>query len=242
MATERQFAPNDFIGLTPGTFVGTGAVSFVALVERVSDGATWSPILAGTSGATSRWAFGFTLASAGAHPNSFHYRAAGTTGDFSTTTVTVADGWTMIGACRPAGAATTTRYHIKKTASRFWTHENGSVQCQNALASDTLRIGYDQNDASTMKIAFVAAWDSQLADSAYDGMSSVQRVLALAPQGAWLLDQSATSLTVYDLIRAQNQSGISGTTVITEAVTVFDLSRPKKRTAMLGTRQPLVRW
>jgi hypothetical protein len=120
---------------------------------------------------------------------------------FSTTTVTVADGWVLVAVTKTSGTSTA-RFHKFVYSTDAWVHENFDAAFGGTGRTPTeMRFSNNEGGARTSAdIAIGGTWDRVLADADLEQLPyTLQQWFASAPKTLWLLDQSATSQTLGDL-------------------------------------------
>lgn len=141
---------------------------------------------------------------------------------------TTADGWSIVGAGKAAGASTP-RHHKYVVSSNSWTHAPGTATVGDPdQVSDAIRVGsWRDNDFWNGDIAWVAVWKRNLSDAEFELLAGGRvSILSTAPDCFAILDQQVTSMLVKDEVGGASQTAITGTTVATASVPGFNYGAP----------------
>jgi len=200
---------SEFLTFSSGAVSGTGAVSMVALVNRLT-GTGFRTIVDLSQGASQRLGLQF-------NGTNLVYVAGGA---FPSVDIGWgdSDGWVIVGATRAAGTATP-RAHLWRASNDTWTHTNwGSTVGDADPGGDTVRIGEmaDFGEFFPGRMALVGWWDRALSDAELEGMTgSLAAWLATAPAALWRLDQDDVATPVLDITGGgADQIARAGTTVV----------------------------
>ena len=205
----RNFNGNETITLSKGSnFAGTGAVTYMALLNKNADTAFHS-ILTGLNGGAFAWEFGFS------NDDNLMWSSAS---DFyhadGTTAVLASDVSAVVAVTKAAGNAVPRNHRFK---SGTWVHaNNGASNASNVGAWDAWCIGYNAaTDPLVADLAWVAVRDVALTDAQIEQAAlSWANLLSLLPDAAWVLDQAAVTEKVIDWTGGgANESGRTGTSV-----------------------------
>lgn len=209
----RTITGGDHLDCAIGGLVGTpaGAATLATVFRRGSDG-TWDTIVSLETSANAS-----KLSMQISDTNNLSYVSAAS--DRSTNiSVVTADGWCLLVVTKASGTSTP-RGHKYVYATDTWTH---------ADASST--VGGDSSDLTAGRVQFgrwgtgdpvdgdyqaAGVWKRQLGDAEVETLAhSLQSWYASAPNGLWLLDQSATTQNVIDSTGlGANQQALVGTSV-----------------------------
>lgn len=151
-------------------------------------------------------------------------------GSQSNSTTTVANAWQFVAATKAAGSATP-RFHFYTFSTGVWVHENGSAAIGDSTPSGASDIGwiaalggfYFDGD-----IAIAGAWATALTDAQVETLAfSLTPWHSYSNNGLWVLDQAATTIKVWDQSgNGANESSLTGTSVATSAVPVWNRGAP----------------
>jgi hypothetical protein len=200
----------------------TGACTVVVIIKSNSDTQATGVIHLGAS--TS----GSARIGIGLSATKQYWRIAGSTPAATTIGQTVADGWGLQAWCRAAGAAQTVRQHSYIFGTGVWAHADHATTAGNAAAPITSCTIGAEVTASFWNgdIAAVIVFDRKLTDQEIESLAwSLTTWQSLAPKILWMLDQSAVAQLVDDMSGlGAAQSAISGTSVSTSSLPVFNYS------------------
>ena len=161
----------------------TGATTLLIVVKIVTTNDTaWLSFLDNDNGA------GATRPSIGRRDTGNIYYSDGIAID-DAVAIQDADGWAVIAATRPAGAAQTVRAH-KCVIGGAPTHTNVGLTFNNVSATVRLRIG-GPGDWANIKVAAAAIFNADLTDGNLEGIATAattQSIADLSPY--WLVDDS----------------------------------------------------
>lgn len=146
-----------------------------------------------------------------------------------------ADGWCLIAASRASGAgARVVRFHKYVFSTNTWSHQDSAAasSTNGGAPAVHVNVGCEESSVGAFDgffdgdIAVVGAWDVQLTDAQIEALAfTLQPWFQVNPRGLWLLDQSATGQKVVDFSGGgANESAISGTTVATSSVPIFNIT------------------
>ncbi len=146
-----------------------------------------------------------------------------------TTTINAASGWRFIAGTRAAGTSTP-RLHIYDYQARTWVHENASSTVGNISTNTQVTFGVNNVGSQFFvgDIAVGGTWSTALTDDQVEPLAfSLAPWYSYSCKGLWVLDQAATGTKVWDLTGGgAKETGISGTTVSTAAVPVWNRGAP----------------
>lgn len=195
----------------------TGAFTIVALVKKGDDSNfQW---IVGVNDSTTAFKYGlcFDGTTLTGVVNGF--------GDVTGPTLTVANGYMLVGFGKAAGTSTP-RFHSYIYGTDTFSHTNASgTQGDPASGAGEIKFGVAFNGAEAYAgdTAQLAIFNRNLADVEFEQLAfSLQGWYAAAPVGAWEFDQESTSMPIRDWTgNGANQTSISGTSVATASVPVF---------------------
>lgn len=197
--------------------------TFLCVVKRNSTG--WNGLIVSHDlGGTGNISLEITDNAGGNHLN---YGNSSFTANSNLANVVNADNWCLVGASKATGNVAP-RFHRYKYDTDAWIHETGSGNVTDGSASPTsgtYRLGqWQTTDFLNGDMAIAAVWNRALADAEIELLPfSLTAWYASAPVALWVLDQAATTMTMNDLTGGgSNQSAITGTTVSTNSVPVFN--------------------
>lgn len=139
--------------------------------------------------------------------------------------------WGIAAISRPGGASAIQRFHSKDlTNNGTWIHEPDSTARAGGVEPTTsgyLAFGEWQDaDDFTGRMAVCAVYAANLSDAEIATMVGVQAMLDLNPVGLWVFDQNDVAINLIDLTgNGANQIAITGTSVSSETVPNFDMTR-----------------
>lgn len=231
MASVRSFDGNaDYITLDIGAcniHDYNDDITIVAVSRYGSAG--WNAIITACAGGTATGDVRWSLEHSG---NNMSYN--GEDGDNilsgSPLNTIGVDEWWITAAKRAAGQTMDVEFWGRDlTNNGSWINVNpgSNVTASGLSIPDRILIGrWGYTDDMNGRIAFVAVYDRVLTDAEVQSIAGVQDALALSPVGAWLFDQASTSESVIDITgNSANQIAISGTSVVTDTVPNFDMTR-----------------
>lgn len=194
----------------------------IAAVLRLGDTTDGSLIYAEASGGGERFYMGV-------FGGSYHY-APGGMGPQNTVSASTSDSWHLVATTKASGTAAP-RGHKHVYDTNAWTHTDagGSVGDGSTLgAGAVFRLAtWAQSEFLNAHIAWVGIWTRAMTDAEVENLaSSLQAVLASAPAALWLLDQSATTQAVVDLVGTAHQSSATDVAVSGESVPTFSYGHP----------------
>lgn len=225
----RTFASGDKVRCATGNAAPlNGAVTMAvnAKLDASRDGA-WRNLLAMlTSGGV--WSHGYAFELDNGNKAAFS-RDSGATTCLSTTTTTAADGWCLHVVTKVTGSATP-RYHRYKYSTGVWVHENMSTTSLDASGEATglVEIGGtlgSSSDNFVGDIAQAGVFNVALADQDVESLAFTLQAWFGSSKGLWPLDQSTIGQKVVDYSGGgSNESALTGTSVSTNSVPVFNVS------------------
>jgi hypothetical protein len=215
----RAFAAgSDVVTLSPGTAAGITFGTFGLIVRRGSDsgGGSWTSLMTIWTGGTPRASVTFD--------GSDNLAFEGGPGDGSSAvSLKTADGWALVTWSKATGSAA---INVQKYLFATDAWSTGSISAMgNWTGGTSLQIGQGISSAFDGDIAVAGVWGRALSDAEIKNLPfSLHAWHAAAPNGLWVLDQSLTTQAVGDLTGGgANQSAITGTTVSTSSVPVFNI-------------------
>ena len=218
----RAFGGADIIQFSVGGLVGIGSSghSLWAICRRSADGSWHTPISIETSGGSSKLAMQFS------DTNRIQL-IIGSSNKDTTVAINSSDGWVLAGVSRASGSSVP-RGHKYVYSSNTWTHTDAGAATggdSTDLTGGRVQIGQWQNtDRFNGDILKVGAAKRALADAEWELLPfTLLASLGMAPDGLWLLDQSATSQAVADLTGlGANQTSLTNTSVSTNSPPVWN--------------------
>lgn len=211
------------IGAT-NVVMGPGTIAAIIRITGSTPAASYGLYHAGSaSSGTSRW--WFVISNADKLGLGF---SAST--PVSLTSVTSADGWLLVAASKATGTVAP-RFHIYKYSTNAWVHENSAgTNANSGTPATNSRIGNVTEASNSFQgdIAVCGVWSVVLADDQVESLPFTLAAwfTAAQPKGLWVLDQDTTSQKILDISGGgANESSLTGTSVATTSVPVFNLGR-----------------
>lgn len=221
MAVRQFNGSSDWIDFTLPANI-TGASTVLAVVRRTSDTSGWSSIYSHVNSAGTDGLLTFELEGSTGHQGGLSLDSGGNFAEQFSTTFLTADGWGIIG--YSSGGAATPVFHISKNGAAF-SHTAGganvaipATQAGGKLTVGRFLSGGAGSDFAALKIAAIWFFNgTALANATVDGLLAKTKTdfISAGATAGWELSQASTGTSVPDLVGAANQSGISGTTVVT---------------------------
>jgi hypothetical protein len=185
--STRASADNSEIRCAIGACNLIGALSMAMIAKKNADG-VWQALMGNhDSGDLGRPSTEFNPS------NQFVFDVATASANSGATTLTIADGWVLVGVSKATGTVTP-RLHIYKGG--VWTHAamSGSVGNPATQAGGTVRFfEYQDSDDFNGWIAVAGQCPSELADATFETLVDTNRVAwdaAFAAGGVWEFDDN----------------------------------------------------
>ncbi len=200
---------DDSIQVSLGGCNLSGDLTIAVLAKRGANGVAHALVVNHDSGAAARAGLEYRSV------NTLTYSIGGT-GAFSTTTVQVADGWTLMVLTKTTGT-TTPRYHILKQGAA-WVHENADKTLGNPTtqAGGTVRFGeWAGIDDLNGLIAVAGEWTVALTDLQCEELANEGGWAGNtggSPVGLWRF----TTAPIVDLVGTATESARTGTVISTD--------------------------
>lgn len=217
---------SDRITVSAGAWDGfAGELTFAAIVKLGSDTAGYRSILGLKDGAGNGWDFSIQ------NTQLVMWLDDEDGGAFSVPSyITVAMGWVLVAVTHGSGAATP-RFHRYRFDTDAWDHtDHSQTTTQTTPATGaSLDIGsWGAGQYFTGDIAIVGAWQSNFSDGVIERLpwTLQQWVQPTSEKSVWILDQSETTQSVADACGTSHQSSISGTSISTSSVPVWNYGSP----------------
>jgi len=226
MARTFARATVDRVTLSIGALNFVPPVTLAALVRKTTDLQGEVIFRAGTGAGASWWL------NSRAADNKLEFSNQTTQAVAATMTLTVADGWCLVGTSKATGTVAP-RFHKYVISTNTWTHENSGTTIADPttpgtnafIGSSGASSGFDGD------IAVEGVWNVVLSDAQVETLPfSLAAWRQIDPKGLWLLDQQATAQKVRDLTgNGANESSLTGTSVATTSVPLFSYGAPLPR-------------
>ncbi len=198
----------------------TGAVTLAVILKSSADGVARGVLNVGSAGASTR-----SLRTTTGNAIQLRSNNAQT----GSTSIVASDGWCFVCYTKAAGTATP-RGHKYVYGTNTWTHTDAAATLGDSTPTTSSIIGANggNNSSWTGDIAICGAYAAALTDAQVESMAyGLPPWWQVAPNGLWILDQSATAMLVNDLTGGgANQTAITGTAVGTSPVPVFSYGAP----------------
>jgi len=226
MARTFARATVDRVTLSIGALNFVPPVSLAALVRKTTDSQNEVIFRAG-SGAGASWFLNLR-----GSDNKMEFSNQTTQIQATTLTLTVADGWSLVGVSKATGTATP-RFHKYVISSNTWTHDNaaGTIADPTTPGTNAFIGSSGASSGFDGDIAVAGVWNVVLTDAQYETLPfSLAAWRQIDPKGLWLLDQQATGQKVRDLTgNGANESSLTGPSVATTSVPLFSYGAPMPR-------------
>lgn len=145
--------------------------------------------------------------------------------------ISTTEGWCLLVVSKAAGA-NLPRFHKYSYATNSWTHENGTTTARDATTPTGINFGCERDGGVDGNfqgdLACVGLWNVVLTDAQVEALAfTLEPWFQVNPVGLWLFDQDKTTQKVVDLSgNGANESALTGTTVSTSSVPVFNYGGP----------------
>lgn len=208
-----------FISGSVGDAAATTVISIVALVRRNVNAVSHCVWNANTALNTPKLALYLN------DTNHIVFETNQTSPSASAMTILTAEGWCLVAGTKAAGTVAP-RLHKYVYGTDAWTHQAGGATCPDVTFTNT---GWQIGKYSTVSwfngdIELVGVWKRELSDAEIETLPYLlMNWYAAAPNGLWHLDQSLTTQNVVDATGGgASQTGITGTTIATSQLPVFN--------------------
>jgi hypothetical protein len=154
-------------------------------------------------------------------------------GAYAAFTVKTAEGWVLVAGSKATGTATP-RAHKYVYGTNAWTHSNFDRTLTDGStpgAGGLVRLGGDSAFDGFFggDLTLAALFNRVLTDAEVENLPfSLAAILAMAPVGLWLLDQSLTTQKVLDWTGGgANENALTGTSIASSSVPILGYGHPQ---------------
>lgn len=198
---------DDEIHFGIGDFVGSGAFSYVMIMKKTGEDGEYH-IPGNLKGTTSyvHWVDS---------TNRFYTQVGGTSNyPGSDCSVTVADGWVLIGYTKPTGSAVGNHHHYNY-GSETWLHPAGGTALNSCsvLTESWFGMSWESGYPTPMNLLIAGVWDSELSSANIETLiTGTQAWIDLGPEELWRFD---TMSSISSLTGSSTETSRVGTTLDT---------------------------